>query len=152
MWPCLKAGYRVKYRSLDPAALEPGDIIVVSSHGRKGEPRQKVHRFLGRVGQLYLEAGDNSFSCSLLTGDEIVGRVEEVRDWAGKKVSLPHFREHDRKFQFFLATASVFVFTHELKNRILGSRRSYLLWKASEAYRAGLQVIGLKVPVITPSV
>lgn len=150
MWPNLRAGYRVKFRAVDPEALEPGDIIVIQAQGRKGEPRLKVHRFLGRVGELFLEAGDNAFSAALVDGREILGRVESVVGWNGKKIALPAYRETRARFRFFRGCASAFVFTHELKDRLVGQKRSKLLWQASLAYRASLGALGLKVPVIAP--
>lgn len=150
MWPALRAGFRVKFRHIDPEGLSPGDILVLKSRGRRGEERLKVHRFLGRIGPLFLEAGDNAFSSSLVSATEILGKVEEIRDWDGNRISLPPYLESEARFQFFRLCAKAFVYTHEVKDRLVGDRRSFLLWQASKAYRAGLGILGLSVPVISP--
>jgi hypothetical protein len=150
MWPGLKAGFRVRYRVVDPEILSAGDIVVLQGRGRRGEHRWKVHRFLGRVGPLFLEAGDNAFSCSLVGADSILGKVVEVRDWDGKRLGLPAFQPEDPRFRFFRACAHTFFFAHEMKDRLLGGRRSPWLWRLSTIYRRSLGVVGVEVPVIYP--
>lgn len=152
MWPLLHPGYRVSYRSVDPELLEPGALVVLKARGRKGERQLRVHRLLGRLGPLFLEAGDNAFSASLVDGKEILGVVETLRDWKGKALPLPPLKpeEFALRFRFFLFVASSFVFVHEAKDRLLGSRKSLLLWKASQLYRGGLAALGVSVPTLPP--
>ncbi|HEY8280777.1 MAG TPA: hypothetical protein VIH99_14195 [Bdellovibrionota bacterium] len=152
MWPSLRPGFRVAYRSVSPDSLSPGDILVISSMDRRGRKHWRVHRLLGRVGPYFVEAGDNTYSASLVRPEDILGRVEEVKDWKGKAVALPVRPEKlERRFGYFLWCAHAFMFAHECKDRLVGRRRSYLLWKMSEAYRASLGAFGLKVPAIRPS-
>lgn len=150
MWPALRPGFRIRYRRINPDTLAPGDIIVVSSRAKNGEPLLRVHRLIGRSGPLFLEAGDNTFSASLVTASRIVGKVEAIKDEAGKKVSPTPWLLQNSRFRFFLGGAHVFMFTHELKERFLGNRRSLLLWKVSAAYRVGLGALGLEVPALPP--
>lgn len=152
MWPALHPGYRVRYRAVDPEALEPGALIVLRARGRRGESHLRVHRLLGRIGPLFLEAGDNAYSASLVEPKRVLGCVEEVRDWKGRRVKLSVYdsRELALRFRFFLFLANSFLFAHELKDRLLGSRKSYLLWKASELYRGSLAALGVSVPAIPP--
>jgi hypothetical protein len=152
MWPVLLPGYRVVYRPVDMDALKPGDLIVLSARGRKGEKQLRVHRLLGRIGPMFLEAGDNAFSASLVEEKQILGRVEQVRDWKAKQVSLPAYAPEQLalRFRFFLFLANSFLFAHEMKDRLFGSRKSFLLWKASEFYRGGLAALGVSVPAIPP--
>lgn len=152
MWPTLLPGYRVMYRKVNAEALEPGSLVVLRARGRKGERQWRVHRLLGRVGPLFLEAGDNGFSASLVAEQQILGKVQEVRDWNGKKIRLSPFSpdELSLRFRFFLLIASSFMFAHEVKDRLIGDRKSYLLWKASELYRGSLKALGVNVPTIPP--
>lgn len=152
MWPALLPGYRVKYRRVSAEALDPGCLVVLRAQGRRGERQWRVHRLLGRIGPLFLEAGDNGFSASLVEESQILGKVLEVRDWNGKKISLPAFSPGDLslRFRFFQLVANSFMFAHEVKDRLVGGRKSYLLWKASEIYRGGLKALGVNVPAIPP--
>lgn len=150
MWPHIRPGYRVSFRAVHPEVLSPGDVIVLRSKNRRGEPQACVHRLVGRVGPLFLEAGDNTFVASLVRAEDVLGRVEEVRDWNGKRVPLP--RSYDlARFRYFLWCARSFMFAHELKDRVVGGRKSRVLWQASRAYRWGLGTLGLEVPAIFPS-
>jgi hypothetical protein len=153
MWPVLRPGYHIRYRSVDPEILSPGDILVLRSRGRLGEPQVRVHRLLGRVGPFFVEAGDNTYSAALLPPSDILGRVEYAADRAGKEIQLPAISaRRERRFQFLLACAHAFMFAHECKDRLLGKRRSLVLWRLSQAYRAGLGAAGLRVPAIPPAV
>jgi hypothetical protein len=110
-----------------------------------------VHRLLGRVGPFFVEAGDNTYSAALLAPQDILGRVEQIRDWSGKPVEVPPVsRIRERRFQFLLACAHTFMFAHECKDRLVGKRRSLLLWRLSQVYRAGFGAAGLRVPAIPP--
>lgn len=150
MWPALRPGYRIRFRSINPDSLSAGDIIVVETRGRTGEPVQRVHRLIGRAGPLFLEAGDNTFSASLVPATKILGKVESVRDPRGKKIAPGEWKLEDSRFRFFLLGAHAFMFTHELKDRFLGGKKSLLLWRASQVYRVGLGALGLEVPAIQP--
>lgn len=152
MWPILLPGYRVSYRKVNAEALEPGCLVVLRARGRKGERQWRVHRLLGRIGPLFLEAGDNGFSASLVEENQILGKVVEVRDWNGKKIAIPAFApdELSLRFRFFHLVASSFMFAHEVKDRLIGGRKSYLLWKASELYRGSLKALGVNVPTLPP--
>lgn len=153
MWPALRPGYRIRYRAVSPESLSPGDLIVIRSEDRKGNRHWRVHRLIGRVGPYFVEAGDNTFSAALVGAEDILGRVEQVRDGAGKAVKLgSNLRpeEQVRRFRYFLWCARGFMFAHECKDRVLGSRKSLLLWRLSQAYRLGLGTLGLKVPAIRP--
>lgn len=150
MWPALKPGYRVRYRAINPDLLDAGDIIVVQGHGKKGEPLLRVHRLVGRTGPLFLEAGDNTFAASLVPAERILGRVEKIRDERGRPAALATWRAEKSRFRYHLLGANLFLFTHELKDRFLGTRRSRLLWQASQLYRAGLGTFGLDVPTLLP--
>lgn len=150
MWPALKNGYQVSFRPVNSDTLVPGDIVVVRGRGRRGELRWKVHRLLGRVGPFFLEAGDNAFSCSLVTAEEIVGLVTKAWNQARRPVALPRVQLDSPRFRFFLFCAHSFVFAHECKDRLIGQRRSIWLWRASVAYRAGLGALGVSVPVLDP--
>jgi hypothetical protein len=152
MWPSLRPGYRIRYRPVNPETLSPGEILVLRSIGRKGESHVRVHRLLGRVGPFFVEAGDNAYAAALVRAEDILGRVVAVRDWSGKAVGLPPSPEKlERRFRFFLGCAHAFMFAHECKDRVLGGRRSLWLWRLSQAYRAGLGAVGLKVPAIHPN-
>ncbi len=154
MWPGLRPGYRVRYRSVPPDTLSPGDLLVLRSNGRRGESHLRVHRLIGRVGPYFVEAGDNAFSAALVSERDILGKVEGVKDWRGKAVKLkkqPRPEEMSARFRYFLWCAHGFMFAHECKDRLLGGRRSLLLWRMSQVYRAGIGAFGLKVPTIQPS-
>lgn len=146
MWPILRAGYRVAFRRINPESLSPGDIIVIQVPGREA----RVHRLVGRVGPLFLEAGDNTFTATLVSPENILGRVESVRDWKGKKIALPAWKAEDRRTKYFLFFAHSFMFAHEVKDRLVGRKKSRLLWQASRLYRFGLTVAGLEVPALFP--
>jgi|GEM_PF-4468617 len=150
MWPTLRSGYRIRYRAVPPDSLSPGDILVLRSTGRRGESHWRVHRLIGRVGPYFVEAGDNAFSAALVMPEDILGVVESVYDWKGKPLKLKRPKQFDARFRYFLWCAHGFMFAHECKNRLLGGRRSLLLWKASQVYRAGLGTLGLRVPAIRP--
>jgi hypothetical protein len=150
MWPALRPGYRILYQKVNADYLNAGDIIVVKTSGRKGELILRVHRLVGRSGPLFLEAGDNTFSASLVPAERILGRVEQIKDARGKKVKFLPWRLEKSRFRYFLLGAHTFMFAHELKDRFLGGRRSLLLWRASQAYRVGLSALGLEVPAIQP--
>lgn len=151
MWPTLRPGFRIRYRAVPPDSLSPGDMLVLRSLGRRGESHWRVHRLIGRVGPYFVEAGDNAFSASLVMPEDILGLVESVYDWKGKLLKLKRPKEFDARFRYFLWCAHGFMFAHECKNRLLGGRRSLMLWKASQLYRAGLGTLGLKVPAIAPN-
>ncbi|MGZ3656192.1 MAG: hypothetical protein ACXVB9_16240 [Bdellovibrionota bacterium] len=151
MWPTLRPGYQIRFQFTDPETLDAGDILVLRSLGRKGEIHTRVHRLLGRVGPFFVEAGDNAYSAALVHPEDILGRVVSVRDRKGKIVKLASVpRKLDRRFRFFLHCAHAFMFAHELKNRVIGERRSLFLWRMSQLYRASLAAAGLKVPAIRP--
>lgn len=150
MWPVLRAGYRIRYRAINPEYLTPGDLIVVEMLGKQGEKIHRVHRLIGRVGPLFLEAGDNTFTASLVPAQKILGRVELALDPKGKAVSFPEWTLERSRFRRYLSAAQVFLFAHELKDRMVGKRRSLLLWKASQVYRFGLNAMGLAVPTLFP--
>lgn len=154
MWPALRPGYRIHYRAVPPDSLSPGDLLVLRSSGRRGEKHWRVHRLIGRVGPYFVEAGDNAFSAALVRPEDILGRVEGVRDWNGNavKVERPERPEEmHARFRYFLWCAHGFMFAHECKDRLLGGRRSLLLWRLSQVYRAGIGTLGLKVPTIEPA-
>lgn len=154
MWPALRPGYRIRYRATAPDSLSPGDLLVLRSYGRRGERHWRVHRLIGRVGPYFVEAGDNAFSATLVRPEDILGRVESVRDWAGRAVKLPRQDQPEQmraRFRYFLWCAHGFMFAHECKDRLLGGRRSLLLWRLSQVYRAGIGTLGLKVPPIHPT-
>jgi hypothetical protein len=151
MWPALRPGYRIRYRAVSPDSLSPGDILVIRSKGRRGESHWRVHRLIGRVGPYFVEAGDNAFSAALVMPDDILGLVESVYDWKGKLLKPKRARELDARFRYFLWCAHGFMFAHECKDRLLGGRRSLLLWRLSQVYRAGFGTLGLNVPAIRPS-
>lgn len=151
MWPTLREGYRVRFRPVPPEILEVGAIVVLRGRGRQGELRYKVHRLLDRVGPFFLEAGDNAFSSSLVHPRDILGLVERVWDRAGRPVKLPPGMPlAPARFQFFRLCAHGFVFAHEMKDRVVGRRRSWLLWQASALYRASLRTLGVEVPLVQP--
>lgn len=150
MWPLLRPGYTIRYRQVDPEVLLPGDLIVLMHHNHQKQPQAQVHRLVGRVGPFYLEAGDNTFSASLVRPDSILGRVEEVRDWKGKRCRIPGWKLEGSRFRYFVWCANAFMYAHELKDRLVGNRKSKLLWRMSQTYRAGLHAIGLEVPAIFP--
>ncbi|MGZ3713323.1 MAG: S24/S26 family peptidase, partial [Bdellovibrionota bacterium] len=116
MWPVLRPGFRIRYRKVNPDNLVPGEIIVVQSTSKRGEKILRVHRLVGRSGPLFLEAGDNTFSASLVTGDRILGKVESALDAKGRKVKFPLWALEESRFRYFLRGAHVFMFTHELKD------------------------------------
>ena len=149
MWPTLRKGFLVRYSPINIDRLEIGDIVVLRGAGRLGETRLKVHRFLGRVGPFVLEAGDNAFSCSLVAEKDILGKVIAARDLDGKKVSLAS-NQAPRRFKFFLLAAQSFLLAHEAKDKLVGKRKSLLLWKISQVYRRGLGIAGIQVPLIHP--
>jgi len=149
MWPSLRPGYQIHFRFTDPETLSPGDILVLRGFGRRGERHVRVHRLLGRVGPYFVESGDNAYSAALVHANDILGRVELVRDAKGRSVKFPLAPNRlDRRF--LLGAAHAFMFAHECKDRLVGQRRSLLLWRLSEAYRGALAVVGLKVPPIRP--
>lgn len=152
MWPTLRPGYRIRFRQVDPEVLSPGDIVVLRARGRFGEAHTRVHRLIGRVGPYFVEAGDNTYSASLVGAADILGRIQEVRDWNGKAVAMPAYpsKKLERRFRFLLGCAHAFMFAHELKDRLVGGRKSLLLWKISQVYRAGIGAAGLSVPAIPP--
>ncbi|MGE3262549.1 MAG: hypothetical protein AB7K68_12280 [Bacteriovoracia bacterium] len=150
MWPILRPGYRIRYRKINPEFLSPGDLIVVEARARSGEAQLRVHRLIGRTGNLFLEAGDNTFSASLVTAERILGRVEGAKDPRGRNISFRKWSLEESRFRYYLLGAQAFMFTHELKDRFLGGRRSLLLWRASQAYRVGLGALGLEVPTLFP--
>lgn len=152
MWPLLRTGYKVKFRKVDPETLEPGDVLVVRGEDRAGSTIVKVHRLLDRVGPFFLEAGDNGFSASLVAAADILGIVTEATDRAGRAVIVQRILPDNmsQRFKFFRRLAHAFVYAHELKDRAMGSVKSPLLWKASVAYRKGLSLIGVRVPIIFP--
>jgi hypothetical protein len=152
MWPLLRDGYRVRFQKTDPETLEPGDIIVLRGEDRRGRELLQVHRLLDRVGPFFLEAGDNGFYASLVSGSAILGKVVSAEDRNGKPIALlPVVPDRESaRFRFFCALARTFVYAHEMKDRAFGDIKSPLLWKASVAYRKGLSLVGVKVPVIYP--
>lgn len=152
MWPLLRPGFRIRFRHVQPDTLAPGDLIVVERTTRSGETIVQVHRLIGRTGPLFLEAGDNTYSATLVTGDRIHGKVEKIWDGEGEPVAIPSWSLAHSRFRFFLAAASTFFFAHELKDRFLGQRKSLLLWKASRLYHLGLGALGLRVPTLLPRV
>jgi hypothetical protein len=149
MWPTLRPGFRIRYRAVSPESLNPGDMLVLRSIGRKGDRHWRVHRLIGRVGPYFVEAGDNAFSAALVRAEDILGKVEAVYDLKGKLLK-PKRPKLEGRFRYFLWCAHGFMFAHECKDRLVGGRRSLLLWKASQAYRASLGALGLKVPPILP--
>lgn len=151
MWPALRPGYRIRYRAVSPETLSPGDILVIRSIGRKGDPHWRVHRLIGRVGPYFVEAGDNAFSAALVSAEDILGKVESLHDWSGASLKLRKPKGMEGRFRYFLWCAHAFMFAHECKDRLVGERRSLVLWRLSQVYRAGLGTIGLKVPAIRPS-
>jgi hypothetical protein len=150
MWPTLRPGFRIRYRSVSPESLNPGELLVLRSSGRRGESHWRVHRLIGRVGPYFVEAGDNAFSAALVRPEDILGRVEAVFDLEGRAVKIPRRYKIEGRFRYFLMCAHGFMFAHECKDRLIGGRRSLLLWKASQAYRTGLSTLGLRVPAIMP--
>jgi hypothetical protein len=151
MWPTLRPGYRIRYRAVNPETLSPGDVFVIRSHDRRGREHVRVHRLLGRVGHFFVEAGDNTYSASLVAPKDVLGLVSEVRDGEGKRVKLGAVSPRlDRRFRFLLGCAHAFMFAHEAKNRLVGARRSLVLWRVSQLYRAGIAAAGLRVPAIPP--
>lgn len=150
MWPTLRPGYRVRYCEIDCERISPGDILVIRAEGRRGESQLRVHRLLGRVGPLFLEAGDNAYAASLVTAEAILGKVEAVVDWEGRPIPLPAYvpSELPLRFRYFLFWANGFMFTHEWKNRMVGGRKSLWLWRVSAAYRASLAALGVRVPTL----
>jgi hypothetical protein len=153
MWPTLRHGYRISYRAVPADSLTTGDLLVLRGQGRRGERHLRVHRLIGRVGAYFVEAGDNTYSAALVLPDDILGRVEAVRDWKGQLVkfqNVKHTEQMGRRARYFLLCAHGFMFAHECKNRILGNRRSLLLWRLSQVYRASIATLGLKVPSIQP--
>jgi hypothetical protein len=152
MWPAIRPGFTIRFRAVDPETLSPGDIVVLRSRGRRGEAHVRVHRLLGRAGPWFVEAGDNAYAAALVAPEDILGLVVAVRDREGKGVTIaaPSARL-ERRFRFLLGTAHAFMFAHELKDRVLGSRRSLVLWRLSQLYRFGVTAAGLRVPVIAPN-
>lgn len=152
MWPLLRTGYRVKFKKVDPETLEPGDVLVLRGEDRRGRSIVQVHRLLDRVGPFFLEAGDNGFSASLVSADAILGLVTEARDRAHRPIAVARVSPDmmSVRFRFFRGLAHAFVYAHEMKDRAMGGVKSPLLWKASVAYRKGLSLVGVKVPVIFP--
>lgn len=151
MWPTLRPGYQIRFQFTDPETLDAGDLLVIRSLGRKGESHTRVHRLLGRAGPFFVEAGDNTYSAALVHPDDILGRVVSVRTGKGKPVKfVSASKKLDRRFRFFLHCAHAFMFAHECKNRLIGDRRSLILWRVSQVYRASLGAAGLKVPAISP--
>ncbi len=152
MWPLLRSGYRVQFKKVDPEILEPGDVIVLRGEDRRGRTLMQVHRLLDRVGPFFLEAGDNGFAASLVSPEAILGKVVSAKDRDGKQVDVPRVPpdEMSARFKFFRGLAHAFVYAHEMKDRAFGGVKSPLLWKASVAYRKGLSLVGVKVPVIFP--
>lgn len=150
MWPTILPGYTVRYQSCNPDTLHIGDLVVVRGRGRLGEKHFRVHRIIDRLGPYFLEAGDNTYRATLVHGKDILGRVTQLWDDRKKAVEVPSAPEKLR-FGFFRLTANGFFFLHEVKDRILGDRKSYLLWKLSEAYRAALRAAGVEVPAIPPT-
>ncbi|NUM88478.1 MAG: S26 family signal peptidase [Bdellovibrionales bacterium] len=150
MWPTLRSGYRVSYFPVSSHELEPGDVVVIQGRGRSGEPLLLVHRILDRVGPFFLEAGDNSFSATLITPESVLGRVVSAEPPSGASVEVRRVIPSGLRYRAFRQAAHAFVYAHELKDRLVGGVKSPLLWKASVAWRKGLQVLGLQVPVIPP--
>ncbi len=150
MWPQLRSGWRVSYFPVSSDEIEPGDVVVLKGFGRGGESLLVVHRVLDRVGPFFLEAGDNSFSAGLVLGSAILGRVVSAQDQSGKVIPVQRQIPAGLKYDAFRRAAHAFVFAHELKDRLIGGVKSPLLWKASVAWRRGLQILGLQVPVIPP--
>lgn len=151
MWPALRPGFRIRYRAVDPETLSPGDVLVLRARGRSGESHVRVHRLIGRVGPYFVEAGDNTYSASLIRAEDILGKVDAVKDWKGKAKSLPPVSpKADRRFRWLLGCAHAFMFAHECKDRLIGGRKSLALWRLSQLYRAGIGAAGLSVPTILP--
>ena len=151
MWPSLRSGYVVEYLPCDPESLNLGEIIVMAGKGRRGEPHLRVHRYLGRVGPYFLEAGDNTFFASLIHVDSIKGKVNLVWDASGREVPLSELKwTQNHRFRVFKYLAHLFMYVHDAKDRVVGDRKSYTLWKISQVYRTGLLGLGLNVPPIPP--
>jgi len=150
MWPTIRNNYSVFYRKHSADFLEPGDIIVFRGKDRKQRNIIKVHRYLGRVGPYLLEAGDNTFHGTLLEEGNLLGRVEKIVDQKGRRINPRKLAELGLRQRAFLQLAHGFMYIHEAKDRLVGGRKSLLLWKLSQVYRGGLKVVGLEVPPIFP--
>lgn len=149
MWPLLRAGYSVWHAPVSEADLRLGDIVILQAISRDGFRHRRVHRLIGRIGPYFLEAGDNGVSAALVSAERIVGRVERAADGKGKPVKLPPYRASARD-RLWNSLAYAFVFSHEAKDRVLGDRRSPLLWKAAHWYRRMFSLAGLEVPLVWP--
>jgi hypothetical protein len=152
MWPTLLDGQLVKYVKVSPESIVPGMVVVYRGRGRGGEARWIVHRVLGRAGDFFLEAGDNSYTVKIVPLDQIVGVVKYVFDpkdgWQAEESKLHYISP--LRHRAYLALAHGFFQIHEWKDQVLGERQSFILWKASEWYRRGWSFLGIKVPVIMP--
>lgn len=148
MWPFLRDGYTIEYSEIHVSSYEPGDMLVL----RRNDRRVVVHRLIGRVGHWFIEAGDNALSASLVAPENIMGRVEQAFDHHQNKVALAGATANwqKKRFAVFVFLATFFLFMHQFKNRLIGGRKSRLLWQMSVIYRGCLKVFGLDVPNIPP--
>ena len=154
MWPALREGHSVLFVPIAPELLEVGDILVLKSYLCSDQPIWVVHRFLGRVGPFFLEAGDNSFTASLISKEQIAGKVVAVRDLSNKEKKLPEFHPKTIPLQLrpYLPAARAFLALHLAKNRLLDARKSLWLWEMSVLYRKAFYWFGLQLPVLPPAI
>lgn len=150
MWPALLPGCRVHFHAVHPDSVRFGDIVIINGEDRHGNPLLRVHRIIGRVGPLFLEAGDNTFTATLIRADQILGLVSGAQTSNGKALKLKRISEKQLafRFQFWRSAAHSFMFMHEVKNRLVGNRKSAILWRASVLYRKSFATLGLKIPVL----
>lgn len=74
MYPLLRNGCdEVEVRSVDPATVRPGDILLFRYRGR-----HVLHRLMRQAGVTYYLRGDNAWSEERCVGKDFVGRVEIV--------------------------------------------------------------------------
>jgi len=152
MWPSLLPGHQVRYKFLDPEKIKIGDIVILKGEDHHGKELLRVHRIIGRAGPFFLEAGDNTFTATLVKPAQILGKVIAARTKDSKPVKLKKITENELalRFRFWSFAAYSFMFIHEVKDRMLGPKKSEVLWKASIIYRKSFAALGLKVPTILP--
>jgi hypothetical protein len=149
MWPTLRETQKVWVERVFPEALTLGDVVVLKGYDHRGRDQVHVHRIIGRVGPYFVEAGDNSFSCGLVRSEDILGRVALVADERGRKFDLPPAPSLKR-FRLYREMATAFLLVHELKDRVIGPRKSPILWTLSKGYRALWRWMGIDVPLLYP--
>ena len=149
MWPMLRDGDSIQYKKINPEHLRIGDIFLFRSKGKRGESLVKIHRFIGRVGEYFVESGDNAMQASFVTSEQVVGVAISFE--RNNKKKLITSKELTKQQKIYFRLAQGFLLIHSSKNIFFANRKSKILWTASDLYRKSLKkLFGLDVPLIFP--